>query len=241
MQQRMDQKIHMFLRSKVLVMQTTLTATSPLRLPKPTLPRIAGLLYLVIIVAGIWSEVFARGALVTTDAFATAANITDQMPLFRLSLLADVVMILADIALALVFLSIFRVTAPGLAIAAMTFRLAQAATIAASLVLLATVPWLLQNGRAEDAQLMIEAHGLGYDIGLIFFAVNSMIMSALLLHSRAPVILAVGVAAAGLVYLAGSLSLLLAPELNALMQPAYLVPFLAETGLCLWLLVRGRV
>ncbi|MCH2094744.1 MAG: DUF4386 domain-containing protein [Rhodobacteraceae bacterium] len=222
-------------------MQEISTARPSLQTPKLSLAKMAGLLYLVIISTGLWSELFARGPLVTADALETAANITAQMQVFRVSLMADVIMVLADIALALVFFAIFRTTAPMLATAAMLFRLVQAVTIAASLVLLATVPWLLEQGRAADALAMIKAHSLGYDIGLIYFGVNSMIMAVLLWRSAVPRLLALGIAAAGLVYIFGSASLLLAPHVNAAMQPAYLIPVLAETGFCLWLLLRGRI
>ena len=66
--------------------------------------RIAGVLYLTIIIAGIFAEFFVRQSLVVPgDAGATASNIVASEGLFRLGIAADLVMILSDIALALVF------------------------------------------------------------------------------------------------------------------------------------------
>lgn len=45
-----------------------------------------------------------------------------------------------------------------------------------------------------------------------------------------------GIAASGVVYLVGSLTRFYAPDINALMQPAYLIPVISETSLALWLL-----
>lgn len=205
--------------------------------------RLTGLLYLVIIICGIRSEGVVRATLIQADdAAATAQALRDNLGLFRLSLAADSVMALADIAVAALFLILLQPAGPLLAIMATGFRLVQAAVIGASLVLLAGVPAMLATGEDGLALHLAGMHATGYDIGLIFFGVNSLLMSVLLIRSGGvPRLLAYAVGVAGLVYLTGSYLRLLAPDLHAGFQIAYLIPLLSETALCLWLLIRARL
>lgn len=210
------------------------------RSQSPALVRSAGALYLVIILCGLTAELALRGPLLQGSAEEVAAAMTAGLPQLRLSLLADVVMLLADIALALVFFSLLRDRAEALARAALVFRLGQAVLIGASLIALASAPALLADA-PRIAVHMTEMHGLGYDIGLILFGVNSLVMARLLAMGNTPRVIALGIAAAGLVYLVGGLLRLSAPGLWEAFQPAYLVCILAETALCLWLLIAARV
>ena len=43
----------------------------------------------------------------------------------------------------------------------------------------------------------------------------------------------------GAAYLANSLALLLVPRFAALTFPLLIIPFVAESALCLWLLIKG--
>ncbi|MFC0157789.1 DUF4386 domain-containing protein [Mameliella alba] len=208
--------------------------------PSPVHVRTAGALYLVIILCGLTAEIALRGPLLAGSPQEIAAAIGANLPQFRLSLLADVVMLLADIALALLFFAMLRDRAEGLARAAMVFRLGQAVLIGASLIALASAPALLAD-LPRMAVHMTEMHALGYDIGLILFGVTSLLMARLLSLGATPRIIALGIAAAGLVYLTGSLLRLAAPLLSEAFQPAYLVCILAESALCLWLLITGKV
>lgn len=203
------------------------------------LERSAGALYVVIITAGLTSELALRGPLVASAD--PAAAIAAHLPAFRASLLGDLTMILADIALALIFFALLRRISEGLARAAMVLRLMQAALIGMGLVLLAGVPIVLPQDPALALHLT-QMHVAGYDIGLIFFGVNSLIMAVLL--SRAggvPKIIAAGIGGSGLVYIAGGLARIAAPNLLAPLQYAYALPMLAETALALWLLITGRI
>lgn len=206
----------------------------------PSLTRLAGALYLTIIVCGLSAELLLRGPLLqgTPDQIAQAlhANIGQ----LRLSLIADTVMLLADVALALVFFGLLRHISETLALAALVFRLGQALLIGTSLMVLGSVPSLLEDA-PRIAVHMTDLHAIGYDVGLILFAVNSAIMSILLWRSRVPNVIAGGIAASGLVYATGSLTRLAAPDWVAVIEPAYLIPMAAESALCLWLLIRARL
>ena len=71
--------------------------------------KIAGFLYLVIIIAGIFAEFFVRSSLIVAgDATATANNIAASEGLFRAGIAADMVMIMCDVAVALLFYVLFK-------------------------------------------------------------------------------------------------------------------------------------
>ncbi|MCA8880117.1 MAG: DUF4386 domain-containing protein [Rhodobacteraceae bacterium] len=206
--------------------------------------RIAGALYLVIILCGIWSEAAVRGGLaVPGDPAATAAHILEAGPLLRLSILADALMALADVGLAVLLYVLLRPAGPVLALMAMAFRLVQAAAIAAALsfqfaALRVLDPPFPGNDPLAAVFLSVQAHG--YDLGLIFFGVNCLLVAVLLIRAPfAPAMLGWLIAAAGAVYLTGSILRFAAPGLWAGFQPAYLVPLVAEAAFCLWLLFRG--
>ena len=63
--------------------------------------RVAGVGYLVIIAAGILAEFVVRSRVVVPgDAAATAGNIAASEPLFRVALACDLVMLVADVVVA---------------------------------------------------------------------------------------------------------------------------------------------
>ncbi len=210
--------------------------------------RAAGALYLVIIALGLWSEVAVRATLfVPDDPVMTAANIRAAGHLFRLSFAADVVMAMADAALAVVLFVLLRPVGVALALGALVFRLVQTAIIAANLLHHHAAQLALDNAAtlgAEAARTLawsaLQLQGDGYDLGLIFFGINCFLTAGLLLRTRTvPRPLSVGVGAAGGVYLTGSLLAFLAPGVADAFAPAYLIPVLAESAFCLWLLTRG--
>jgi hypothetical protein len=204
--------------------------------PRPLLIA-AGGLYLVILLCGLSSEGLIRAPLIAPDdAEGTARAIGAALPLWRLGLAADLAMVLADVAIGAVFLRLFAARFALFAPMAFGFRLVQAALIAAALMPLALVPTLLEQPWALMQALAL--HRLGYDIALVFFGVNCLIMAVMLRTLMRPV-LPWALAGAGLVYLAGSLTALVAPDLNAALQPAYLLPLGTETALCLWFILRG--
>jgi hypothetical protein len=209
-------------------------------MPAVSIPtfRLAGLLYLTIIILGISSEVLLRAPLTASgDPVAVAAAIeADPTPL-RLSIAADAIMAMSDAALAVLLFFILRVYGPGLALAAMVFRLMQGAVIAASLLFLLAA---LRPGFSAHALELIEMHGLGYDLGLVFFGVNSLLTGVLLCRvGGATRFIAGGIMLSGLVYITGSALRLADPALSEAFAPAYGIPVLAESAFCLWLLIAG--
>lgn len=208
--------------------------------------RFAGVCYLVIILCGVGSEVALRGPLIDFgSADGTAQAILAQALRFRLSLTADVVMALADVTLAILLFWMFRPVSAGLALSAMIFRLLQAGLIAAGLLNLQAAVLLLQSGVMDDsadlALTYIAMHAYGYDLGLIFFGVNCLLTAVLIVQSGfVPRVLGIGIGLSGLVYLSGSILRFVAPDLHGSVTPAYVVPLVAETAFCLWLLFTPK-
>ena len=78
-----------------------------------------------------------------------------------------------------------------------------------------------EPGAQGVAALLMELHGFGYDLGLIFFWLAALMV------------------AAGAGYLIGSFTRLLAPAYHGAVQWVYIFPLVGEVALALWLLVRG--
>ncbi|WBL32186.1 DUF4386 domain-containing protein [Sinirhodobacter sp. HNIBRBA609] len=208
--------------------------------------RLAGMLYLVIIIMGLGAEFGLRGPLVDlTDATGTAGSILAAPGQFRLAIAADLVMALSDAGLAILLYLIFRNVAYSLALSAMVFRLIQAVLISANLMALQTALMLLSSASdVSDAQslalVFLNLHGHGYDLGLVFFGVNNLMMGALIWRSKIfAKAFGAGLALAGFVYLIGSGLRFFAPYLSAAFAPVYGVTVLAETAFCLRLLCQS--
>lgn len=226
---------------------TTGTDLDPRRLA-----RLAGALYLVIIASGLFSELVVRGALIVPgDAAATAANILRADTLFRVGVVSDLVMVLADVGLAVALYVLFAPVSRRLSAAAAAFRLTQAAVLALNLVHQFAALLVLRRGGAltafdgaqleQLALLLLEIHRYGYLLGLVLFAGNLAVTAYLLYRSgflpRAFGVLAVA-AAAG--YLADTLLFVLLPGYDGAASAVVLAPaFVFELGFCAWLLIRG--
>lgn len=198
--------------------------------------RLAGVFYLTIILCGVGSEVALRGPLIDFgSAEATAEAIAAETLRFRLSILADIVMALADAALAVLLFFLLRPVSAGLALGALVFRLLQTGLIAAGLLNLQAA-LLIDN--ADLSLSFIALHAYGYDLGLIFFGVNCLLTARLIVMSGfIPRILGFGIGLSGGVYLTGSVLRFVAPEFHGIVAPAYIVPLIAEAAFCLWLLI----
>ena len=213
--------------------------------------RAAGSLYLIIIVFGIFSEVFIRSILIVPgDATATVTNILASEWLFRTGFASDAIMLLSDVAIAVLFYVLLKPVSKTLALMAAVFRLTQAAILGLNLLNYYAAMLLLSGVGYSTAfesdqlyalvMLFLDMHSHGYDLGLLFFGFSSLILGYLVVKSDDyPGVLGYGLIAASIVYLAGSLTRFLFPDYVSLITPIYIVPLIAELSFCLWLLVRG--
>ena len=214
--------------------------------------RISGVLYLIIIAAAPFAEVFVRGKLVVDgDAAATATNIVADETLYRLAGGADLIAFTCDAAVAIIFYQLLKPVSRGVALAGASFRLLHVAVVAFNTLILFVPLALLRDahllGAFKTDQLQalalasLSLHGTGYNIGLVFFGFHCLLIGHLIFRSTfLPRILGVLMAIAGLCYLINSFANLLAPPFQDHLYPYILLPSgVAELSLCLWLLVMG--
>jgi hypothetical protein len=214
--------------------------------------RIGGVLYLIIIVAGMFGELFVRGKLIVSgNATATATNIMAHELLWRIGIACDLVMHICDVPLMLIFYVLLRPVNKNLALLAVLFNLVQTAVLVANKLNLLWAMFLLGSADYLKAfephqlhalsYLAIKSHGYGFGMGLIFFGFECLVVGYLIFRSGyLPRILGVLMQIAGLCYLTNSFALIIAPAFADRLFPAILVPsFIAELSLCLWLLVKG--
>lgn len=214
--------------------------------------RIGGVLYLIIIAAGILGELFVRGTLVVSgDAAATANQIMAAPSLWRIGIAGDILMHVCDVPVMWVFYLLLRPVNRHLALLALLFNLIQTAVLVANKLLLLAPLFLLGNADYLQAfapdqiqalsYLAIRVHSHGFGVGLIFFGFTCLVMGYLIFRSGyLPWIFGVLLQLAGLSYLINSFALLLAPTFAAQINPAILLPaFIGELSFCLWLLVKG--
>ena len=217
-----------------------------------TYARIAGLLYLFIIVAGALGELFIRDKLVVSgDAAATAARIMASESLWRLGIVGDLAMHVCDVVVMWAIYILLRPVNRKLALLVLLFNLVQTAVLVANkstllvpLFLLGDAPYLQAFDPAQLqawSYIAIRLHGYGFGIGLIFFGFVCLVEGYLIRKSGyLPSLIGWLMQIAGVCYLVNSLALLLAPAIAARMFPAILMPCLiAETSFALWLLVKG--
>lgn len=231
-------------------MQTQITQSS-----QRSLARFAGLLYLIIFIGGIFAQFVVRQSLISpADGATTASNIAAAEGFFRLGIAGDLMMIIADVALALVFYVLFRPVSNTLSLMAAFFRLTQAAVLGSSLInlfyvlnMLDSPAFLTQQGAESlHAQLMlyIDAHTIGYSLAMIFFGVNCLVFGYLVYHSGyVPKILAILLVVAGVAYLTDSFAQVVLTDYAAYkgLFESVAIPaaVIGELAMCLWLLIKG--
>jgi hypothetical protein len=215
--------------------------------------RLAGVLYLVIIVFGIFAEVVVRTRLIDfDDAGATAADIRDSARLFRVGVGADLVVFLSDVALAVVLYLLFRPVSASVSLLAAAFRLTQTAIIGldllfmfGALLLLREADYLTGFGGDEIdglALFLLDLHRYGYTLGLTFFGVSTIAIAYLARASGVvPKALWILLGLAGAGYIADSGAFFLVAGYDGSVSPILLAPALVgEVWFAFWLLLRGR-
>ena len=217
-----------------------------------TYARIAGVIYLIIIVLGGIDEAFIRSRLIVPgDALATSQNIMASRGLFRLSIAGDLFMQVCDIPSIVIFYILLKPVNKYLSLLAALFNLVQTAILGINKIfLLMTLSFLGgkeylnvfdPHQREALAYLSLNLHEAGFGIGLIFFGFTCIIVGFLMFESGYfPRFVGVMQMIAGLSYLINSFTQILSPAAAAALFPIILVPaFIGELTTCLWLLVKG--
>lgn len=214
--------------------------------------RVAGLCYLLVIILGGYAELFVRQALhVTGNPNETGQRIMDNAFVYKLGFVADLLNLVIGLPCVVIIYYLFRHVNRPLARLALIFVVIQTAIVSVNL-LEQVKPLLILKGpisssplpfavQATMAQVWIDAHELGYGIGLVFFGFYCIMVGYLLYHSgRLPKIFGVLYAIAGVAYLVNSFTMFLMPEFR---NPvfSYVIPpaFIGELALTLWLIIKG--
>ncbi len=212
--------------------------------------RVAGLLYLLVIILGGYAELAGRqGLVVAGDPGATARAIMSHQQAFRIGFGAEMMTNVLAIPATLIIYRLLAPSGPFLALMAVAFDLTQntinavnAWTQFAPLTFLGGSPDLAAIPHAELAawaRLMLKWHDVGFSIGLTFFGFALPIYGWLIFRSGyLPRWLGVLYALAGACYLVSSYSNFFAPDLP-LAADAIWGCLIGEGALSLWLLVMG--
>lgn len=211
---------------------------------------LTGILYLLVIVCGLFSEMGVRGALYLPDnILRTMETIYRNQSLLRLGVASDMLMVLADIGLAWFFLILFQQNFPRLAYLAAFFRLVQAGIIGINLIHLLQIPVLFQFfPQASDApwvaqQLgyLIESHRLGYLLSGIPFGMSCILLGYMMFQSAwFSKILGAMVFIAGFAYLIDSFTNILLPQYAPQSEILVLATaVISELSLCIYLIIKG--
>ncbi|MFW6257322.1 MAG: DUF4386 domain-containing protein [Prolixibacteraceae bacterium] len=213
--------------------------------------RTAGVLYLVIILSGLFSELFVRsGMIVPGDATATAENISANTFLFRIGFISDLIMVMSDVGVALLLYLLLKPVNNGLSLLAGFFRLAQATVLGINLLNF-YLPLLLLGDNSylssfSDEQLnslsllFLNAHSYGYLISGVFFGISCIVLGYLIFNaSYFPKWLGILVVSAGVSYLIDCVVNFLFPGFATSSEVLVMtVAVVSELSLCLFLLIK---
>jgi len=213
--------------------------------------RIAGFLYLVVILGGIFAQFFVRSRLIVPgDATTTVNNIMASERMFRIAFVADLV---AATCYFLVGVALYAVLKPVNKTIALLFVLMVSISTAiqctnllnhfAALLLVSGADYLKVLGTAPlDALALffLTMHKYGYLIAQIFFGGWLFPLGFLVYKSGYfPKVMGVLLIIASLGYLIGSFVAFLLPGHEVIAYPGYVLAAVGEISFCVWLLIKG--
>jgi hypothetical protein len=213
--------------------------------------RIAGFLYLIVIVGGIFAEMLVRSRIIVHgDAAATAHNIIAHEVLYRWGFVVELFYLVCNVPLILLFYDLFKVVNRKVALLDACLGLLSTAIEGISMLGHYAPLFFLGGGHHLSAftpeqlqaasYISLELFEYGFAISLVFFGFDCFAMAYLIVRSTFfPKIIGVLLAIEGFFYLANSFADFLAPAFAAKIFPFLAASAVAEIALCLWLLVRG--
>jgi hypothetical protein len=214
-------------------MTTGTTETSP-----RVFARVAGFLYLIIIVGGVFSLLYVPSTLIVpVDAAATASSITASESLLRLGVLSSLVVLLCDAGVAVLFYVLFLPVSRTISLLSYVLALS----------LLSGADYLsaFETSQLQAfALLFLDAFDEGYLIAQVFFAFSVLFLGYLVYRSSyfpsaVGTVLGVLLILSCFAYLAESVTAFLFTGYEELVSSVVVIPAIAEISLALWLLVKG--
>jgi hypothetical protein len=211
--------------------------------------RIAGWGILAIALMAPFAEFYVRQRLVVReDAGATAINLAAHETLFRLGIVAFLVVIILDVVVAWGLYVLLKPVSQSVAVLMAWARLAFAVIFAVAVVSLLSAVHLVTDPTYQaafqptqrNAQMMasLNAFSAGWAVALVFFGLHLILIGYLAIKSGyMPKLIGVLLVIAGMGYAADSFTLFLVPGYVAV---AALFTFVGELVLALWLVIRGK-
>ena len=213
--------------------------------------RIAGGLWLMVIVAGMSAFLIRSPLIVRGDAAVTATRILASESLFRFGFVADLVAGVCYLGVTVLLYRLLRPVSRSISLLAAFFGLAGVVIGSAisinSLGALAVLRDAQYLGAFTTSQLQTMAlmslrlDGQGFNLAMVFFGLQCLLIGCLIVRSTfLPRILGVLLAIGGSSYIISSLTTFLSPAFGARLMP-FIVPaaLLGEGSLTLWLLIKG--
>jgi hypothetical protein len=213
--------------------------------------RIAGVLWLIVIIAGGWSFMVASAMVVHSDAAATAANILASESSYRLAFVASLIAGACYMGVTVILYDLLKPVNRTLSMLAASFGVAGVAVGGASaishfapLVVLASSPYgaAFTPGQLQAlAYMALRLQTVLTSAAMVFFGIQCFSAGYLIVRSTfIPRILGVLLAIGGLSYVTASFATFLAPQFGARLA-LYILPtgLLGEGSLCVWLIVTG--
>jgi len=239
-------------------MEATLSTLGTMKLANRTaarsplaMARFAGVLYLLIAVLSGFVHFYVPGKLIVSgDATTTATNIMASAWLFRVSIAAELVILLSEIVLLVLLYALLKPVSKTLSLAAAVSRLAMT-TIHAINVLNNVIVLLLLSGAGyltvfapnqlhALVTLFLDAKRYGFSIGVAFLALHAAILSYLIFTSGYfPKVLGVLFMIATFGYLLDSFAHVLVANHTTGAVYFALPITLAEIAFPLWLVFKG--
>ena len=214
--------------------------------------RFAGVLYLIITVAAIIAHMYVPSTIIVPeDAAATVNNIKNSETLFRFGGIGgELIILLSELVLAVLLYELLKPVNKTLSAMAAISRLMMTTIHGMNLINYFFVLTLVSGAGFLSAfeagqlnslvMLFLEAHSIGFTIGIAFLTVHVFVLGYLIVKSGYfPKVLGILFIIAGLGYLLDSFALLLLPSYQT--TPIYFaLPIaIAEIAFPLWLLIKG--
>ena len=215
--------------------------------------RIAGFLYLLIIIGGLFAPfAFAPSGMMLGDgALPTTAKILASKPLYVLGGAAQLIVYTCDIGVALILYDLLKPVSRGISLLATVFRIVFVAVASANmfnhfapLIFLSGAAYL-SSFNPEQLQALalafIKLRTFGFDIALVFFGLHCLVVGCLLFKSTFfPRILGIGLALGGVGYMANVLTTAIPQAIGVHLFPYVMVlAGVTEISLTLWLIIVG--
>ena len=209
--------------------------------------RVAGVALLVICLSGVLSN----DLVVPGDAAATARNILGHERWFRIGLAGELLMVNADVVVAVALYALLKPVNAPLAMLGMLWRFAnvllQGVGIVVSLVALDClgdahyrIAFTASQLQATARQLL-DIHGTAMGVGLVFFGLGAAVHAYLLWTSRyVPRVLSGAYIVVTALILLSCSAVIIFPNLETVIDPWLIAPdFFVEFAVALWLTIKG--